>query len=976
MLMTRGPMTMLSVIMGLTMAGAIRDAEGAGTWTFWRTGRNTVSASAYTPLATHPHPHRKGWTMTQPGIRPYVECPGAEAGVTRLRVWAEGDSNTEHGEGDLIAGWRCPSNGSWAVSVTVRNPGSTVRGGDGGGLQVSVLGADDAWDTRYVERTTISSSSDTTAVTRVNAVLALEAGEHLMLRFNARQDGYGDLFEVRARMAPTSQPGRTVPSRGLDALLADPPSVDDAVAGPRMRPNVFWVGSHGPWAVSEHARDSIDHIRRFVPDIAVVLSTAFPETLERPAFYREYGIPTIAQNYGNPYVPYYLASKAFEIDWRGRVLDTQGKKGTWYGLWGQGHAVAKPSQAFHTAWRRLAQSAMRTGNGGVGFCDMVWFWAAGRGRTGYHPETIAAFREDLQGRDEGLMVHQGNGRFEMVKLADYAGYYVGGMPSPEDVGCASWAEYTPITHAQYTNAPPDDITPHFMLFDVLCHYEWLKAAQYIGRIAREEGGMFQCMGNPEDMANGVDTFFASRLRDVGAVSEEYFKSPQYLDGAYHRYPYLTSLKHDALWPGLVLEGGHGGNAMPYYDNALAYAIAYELSLAVQAEHVEGDFWPSHAKPLDALRRIEHIRLRCQQILAYGLGYRHALEDRAKRIAPAFVSVTSRKIFRPWGTAWDPWSHMWENLDTTPDPALVHAGFNFTCMGEDGLARLDAQHDVLIYTADPPTQQGFDRLLARVRSGRIGTAILSAAALSNVVTHTMHLRPLSALYPTFAFSLGTNAMWRGTLNDAAVRDDTEPESIVIHGPLYGLDGADTVLTLGERPIAVSVPEGKGRLNILLFDAARDENRSAAQAVYGRLLADHGITPRWRADPGTVARLYTQGDLLIAGIHNASARDWNRIIDRPDNKGHYVPYTAPDAASRVRLRLEPEARYGWAMLPRGTTGTVQADAEGWIRLGFDGTSHEIVFLLPEREGDRERLDGILARRDILDEALRSMEPQSVP
>ncbi|MBN1557944.1 MAG: hypothetical protein JW951_07340, partial [Lentisphaerae bacterium] len=681
-------------------------------------------------------------------------------------------------------------------------------------------------------------------------------------------------------------------------------------------------------------------------------------------------------NFGDPYVPYYRAMNAFEINWRGEVMDTQGRTG-WRTLWGRGHAVAMPSAAFRTAWSTLAKSSMRWGHAGVGFTDMVWFWPGGRGRSGHHPETIAAFRRDLAGLDEGLVVHTGQNAFRTFHVRDYADYYFGGMPEPADLGFASWAEYSPLTYQQYTNNPPDNLVQHYALFDTLVHYEWLKAAQTIGRVARAEGGMFQCMGNPEDMANGADTFFASRLRDVGAVGEEYFKNPRYLDGTYHRYPYLTSRRHDDLQVGLVLEGGHGGNDWPYYADELAYAIAYESSLAVAADHLEADFWPSQDLPLAELRQSEFLRLRMRQILSFGLGFRHAYEDGARRVPPDVLSVTSRAIFRPWGTEWKLWSYMLQHLDTTPDPALAQSGFSFACLGEDGLGRLDGEHAALLYTADPPTEQGFDRLLERVRAGQIRNAILSAPALSNVVTRAMRLRPLAELYPAFAFASASNAVWRAPLTDLAGGTAAAgADAVEIHGPLFSsLGNADTLLACGDRPIAVARPEGRGRLIVLLFDPSLDANAAAAQAVYGRLLEQLGIAPRWRAGPGAVARLYQQGDLLIAGVQNEAARDWDRKIIRPNNKGHYVPYDVPGAASRVELRLAPGASYRWAMLPRGETGVSTADAAGWAPLAFTGTSHEIFFLLPESEENRERVNAIAARRTVFEDMLRRTAPVSV-
>jgi hypothetical protein len=957
---TRVAILFLASALALPGASADEAQGGPGGWQCWQTSRRVAEASKYTELTQAPRPSAHGRRVLTPAAgdpRPRAELGGAPP-EHRLVVMPEKDGLVSSGQGDLIAGWRCPEAGSWRISMTASNVGTDVRGGDGGWMHITVLSPDDVWDNRFARRNVrIPSSAQPSNAVEVTDLLALEKGDAVLFRFQAGIDGYADRFDVRVRIVPSREPGRSIPARGVEGFLASPPAKRPPAAPP-MRPGLFWLGTNGKWSNGPYAKEAIAFIRRFAPNLAVVMSDAFPEELDPPPFYLDWNIPAIIQNYGQPYVPYYLATQAFEIDWKGNVLDTPGD-GSWTRLWGGGHAVSMPSDAFRTAFRSLAQSSMRSGYSGMGFCDMVWFWAAGRGRAGFHPETIAAFRSDLLGEDEGLEVHRGDGSFDTVLFRDYANYYFGGMPEPGDLGLDTWADYRPLSHDEFADTDPVDAAQQSTLFDVLVHYEWLKAAQFIGRAAREEGGFFQCMGNPEDMANGVDTLFASRLRDVGAISEEYFKTPEYLDGAYHRHPYLISLQHGELQAGTVLEGGHGGNNWPYYAHELAYAIAYELTLATQSQHLEGDFWPSQSGPFSDLRQGEFMQMRYRQLLSYALAFRHALEDGAARIEPDFISVTSRRLFRPWGEAWRPWSHLFSHLDASADVALVHAGFNVACIGEDGLARFDASAPVMIYSPDPATELGFERLLDLVRSGRVGEAIVPASSLTDVVTRRMRPRAMSAHRPAWAADRGEAGVVRGIPRDSATGEAMRAEELEIRGPRYSLDGAEALLELNGRALVSTRRAGEGRITVLLFDPVPEENRAAAQIVFEWLLKRHGIEPRWKAEPGTVARLYEAGDLRIVGVHNEYARDWGRRIIRPDNKGHYVPYRA-DTSTRVAVRADPDTPYRWTALPSGAGGSATSDAGGWVDLGFDGTTHEIFFLLPDGDANRERLERLADRR----------------
>lgn len=422
-----------------------------------------------------------------------------------------------------------------------------------------------------------------------------------------------------------------------------------------------------------------------------------------------------------------------------------------------------------------------------------------------------------------------------------------------------------------------------MLLDLLVHYEWLKAADRLGRAAKEEGGFFQVLPNPEDLANGNDFLFLAGLANVGGRTEEYFQSPLFMNGAYFRFPYFRDRTSGDTETGVVLEAGAGGNGAPYYTAEMSLKLAYEITLATRADHLEGDFWWGFDRSPAECAQEELVRNRYGAILAYGLGFRYAREDgRFERLAPDFVSITSRRLFRPWGTRYCPWN--WR-LDTefSPDRNLARLGYVFSGQGEESLQEPEFRAGTVFFSASPATESGWRNFMALLESGRIANGVVMAGALRRRIGGSMRPEPFLELREAGAAS--------GALKDAA--GVVLAENVSVRKLYEPPAGYETEFSIGGRPVVVSRRAGKGKLWMLLFmpvpetAEGRSGDAAAGDAVYRALPAKLGVSPHWESRDPVEARLYRapDGTLLVSAMRH------DRLAETAD--GGVYPADAPAA-----------------------------------------------------------------------------------
>lgn len=930
--------------------------DGTVAWSIHTSYRDNLDARDFGELATRRDSVSGRMETVAPGLPKAAIWPEGdrEKNAWNFRVRAESDKSAKAGKGDLILRWQTPAAGSWKLTLNVRNDGLDVKGGDGGRVIVTKLSQNEYNDTASVFVLQIPSSKlqppkDVSA----EEVVKLQAGDRIHLRFSAKIDGYGDQFLGVFSATPATGSGREISPADPASSLPQVPSVKKTGASP-FRSGLFLLGVNGRWACSPFAEETVRLIHQHIPNLGVVMMMGRPEQFPRPEFYNALGIPTIVQSIGRGWEPFFKAEGAYEIDWAGRDLS---KKLPGVTLSGDAHAISLPHPATWRAFEQLSKTAIRSGHSGHGFPDMVWMWGAGRGRTGHNPATIAAFRRDLLGTDEGFRASLNGGPLKTMKLRDYAEYYLGNLPPPSAFGLKSWADYEPMRRPA---GKPPAYHPEYLLFDLLAHYEWLKLADFLGQTAVDEGGSFQCMPNPEDVANGCDFYFLNALPSVRASSEEYFQSVTYLDGAYYRFNYLTSERRAPQENGLVLESGGGGNQWPYYDHEVAYLAAYELTLATSASHLEGDFWPGSLLSLDGVLENEARRERAKQLMAFGLGFSHAKEDAANRVEPDFISISSRRIFRPWGTYWRPWQYRLDNFPA-PDKPLAQGGYVFEGMGEEVLLNAKkVSGKPMLYSPSTATAAGWTALISKLETGEIPAAIVAAPGIENVIDTDFQMRPFAEIAPRYAHKQRPDGVWSGRVLAVTGSNELLADG-KLAGPLFDAGDASVVITLGGQPLVVRRMVKDRPLYSVLFDPSLPENAPVTTAVYGHLLKQSGVIPHWTTPADSYARVYQSGaDNLVIGVQSADVRDWAKQTQgRPSLTARLAYATKPETGVTVRVKTQPDTLYSWVALPSGKRDETASDKAGWLKLEAKGVSWQTFHVFPSGEASRAKLDQLAKR-----------------
>ncbi len=854
--------------------------------------------------------------------------------AAELRVRAERNDKTPGNAGDAVASYRIPADGNYRLELELSNPGVDVKGGDGGIFKLNYLPPGSEVDSSELIAYTIPASSDNQEPIRFDRIMKLRKGDRLAFRFNAKIDSYADLFRLKFRLTPTEVTGEIPPQPSPDALLPSDrgPCQEQGIP---LKPGAFWICGHFPWFHQPQAVESMRLIQKFMPQTVAVLHGNRPDRLPLPQYMRDLQIPALMQNFGTGFEPYFRYYGAFEWDISGRCM---AEKQPGVSLSGGAHAVAQPHPAFQKAFCQLGRSSVMNGYSGYGFNDLTWHWGSGRGKAGYSPETVKAFRADLAGRDAGFRVAFGEGAEQTFHFADYVKFYFGASPAPAWFGWSSWEHYQPPS--------PESNGAEQLLFDLLVHYEYLKTADRIGDAVEKAGGRFQVLPNPEDLANGIDALFLAGLTRVYARTEEYFRSNVNMNALYNRFPYLKNLTSHEREYGIVLETGWGGNADPYYSTTAALRSATEATIAGKFDHFEGDFWPSSGYDIkNASLKSSTNRRRYAILLAYALGFKYGREDAAfHRLKPEFISITSRQIFRPWGAVFYPWT-WWLNTANSPEQAFARDGYPFFGAGDESAANgLLPKLDTVVLSASPMTEACYLALKKDLRSGERKQLIVAAPILNQVMGKNLHLKPFSSLEPELR--------------------------ITPVGPSEGIDllyhvegpGVRTEMTRNGKPIVVSFPVGKGRIYVICFaiaaaqENAPEPNPEVRKEVFDTLFVRLGIQSHWRSSDPVQALLYTDGErYLTSGLRYD-------LLNK-HGKERY-PDFASDTAS-YDVRLKPGLRYRAISYPDLAEQQVCADQNGFARINLGKQTYGLFYLVPEH--DRKTLECLRARAEEFRQAM---------
>lgn len=279
--------------------------------------------------------------------------------------------------------------------------------------------------------------------------------------------------------------------------------------------------------------------------------------------------------------------------------------------------------------------------------DYIWFNRGGI--WGFDAASVAAFREDLLGADEGLrLVAHGSRPARTIHFWDYYEDYYGRRLAPSDWGLSSWADYVP----RYGTRVEKD------LHVALIAYEWLRQGQRFGDWTAKYcyGAPFNYLLNGEGAEIGNDHVYLSLLENTGFVSPEFFSfAPQAIRGYYRAAGrYLRTAHAAGKRFGICVEGTCGGwESQPYWSAKTGYAVCYLLSaLGFDAFEYDGLTLPLGRRHwADLLEgKVPTNRWKLAMLgFADARAYRQAKRDGARKRPPTGVwHVTERA---PNWTGW-------------------------------------------------------------------------------------------------------------------------------------------------------------------------------------------------------------------------------------------------------------------------------------------------------------------------------------
>lgn len=249
------------------------------------------------------------------------------------------------------------------------------------------------------------------------------------------------------------------------------------------------------------------------------------------------------------------------------------------------HSSAFAHPAVFEGSKQVVDSLVKSGISVWMVADYTLPWS--RGRWGYAPVMVDAYRKDLLGTDEGLKIRDG-ATISTIKFPDYFRAYNGFFPEPEDLGLDSWQDFTP----PQPEASGEFARKRWVVFHYLRSYEWLKLADKVGRYYKSKGGHgLWIIPNPEDTYGSSDYVFLAKSEGVSNLFPEWFGNVAFhAEATYHSIGYLREqADRGGTRLSVLFETGAGGHAAPYWDWRVAYNGTYVISAASRADDFDNDF---------------------------------------------------------------------------------------------------------------------------------------------------------------------------------------------------------------------------------------------------------------------------------------------------------------------------------------------------------------------------------------------------
>ncbi|MDR1282472.1 MAG: hypothetical protein LBK99_16875, partial [Opitutaceae bacterium] len=602
--------------------------------------------------------------------------------------------------------------------------------------------------------------------------------------------------------------------------------------------------------------------------------------------------------------------------------------------------------------------------------DYVWPWMGGR--WGYDPATIAAFRDDLQGNDEGLKILPGlSGKLAqggVIHFWDYYEYYHGFRLNPSDLNLKTWAAYAPVSEQDAARGNETE-KRNLGLFVLLYHYEWLRQAQRFGRQARARGGAHSYTLNPEDLGNAGDFVFLCRLVDGGVPYIEYFGGPAVLKGAWHNLPmYVKSADAAGRKFNLILELGQGGHGQHYLSPEINYLYAFELAAAgLRGYHNE---WTeaSWTRMTDPARKDQYDRWSCW--INGALGFTFAREENIRRPDTRVFNISTRSP----GYYVSSW--IWGvNQGPSFGPLLAENHVPYEQWDRSAMPEILARADVLFYT--PPAggrAQDWKALRQWLKTPGRSLVLHSNIPFSIDDGQARLARNVENVTYTGVDQRYTDFLSEKTDYRTALFPELKAARQIGEGRWSRIPGAEIVLGDKDKPLLSRIALSSGAGNIWYLhrnplDLDNDERTLVADTLVTRLKLPRTVVSasapvmahRFVAPGFDVLDVWTglhlpgfkggYGPHLMPGRFGAGEFDPAR---RP------YPYLLPDTAVSIEVPVDGTGEYRVYSFLSGKEAVVRVSPQGTLGLRVGGVSAEQFFFAKDGPGIREKITELKRQR----------------
>ena len=647
-------------------------------------------------------------------------------------------------------------------------------------------------------------------------------------------------------------------------------------------------------------------------------------------------IPFFIQNNGNDFSDYLKEKDALDYTWGD--LNPNRKCND-----AMGNLLSMPHPATRDLWKNYIKVSVFNGANGYIFPQQSVPQEFGKGSGGFNPYSIAMFRQDLMGRDEGIQVNI-NGEEKVFKFKDYVNYYLGFMPEAKSFGLRTWDSYYPTRKANYdpegyklyeiiNENPPafyafidsktkKDYIPDFLLRDMLIHYEALKFTDELGKNAAEFGGVYYSMPQYESMANGNDMLFMSALTNVQGVFE---------NNSYTKADYLTlNSKNTANKKlGYILEENNFVS-YPKYDANISFIKAYEGKIINNAQICDSGIWPDEKLVPSAKDFVNAEKEFKKTIIAYANGFKYASADKAEKLPAEFTYVVSRNIFRPW-----------DNISadfSSTEEMMYKNGYVFKTVGFEDAENLKGE--MVVWNADTAPIDKFTVFWNKLKEGIVTTGIMIAPYTTKVLSEELKVAQLKDYFPQLQFDVVMDAK-EGLLPVKIKGKDYE-----INGGLWSVKDAKTAMMSEDGvPLLYKVNVGKGILYILPFNpVSSGVNEQIAKYVFDVVFNRSSIFPKFENINGSNVNVFKDSKGLVVSLAN-------KIIVKPDinkftadNKtdkrlAEYVIGEPTEAKIRVEKANTPYFVYNYF---EGDPIQIISDSDRYISIKSENKSLSLFYV----------------------------------